>query len=146
VEVVADFLAFCANSYTGSNVVADVAYDIFTSYSPGGSSVYEIMIWLAAIGGAGPISSTGSPIATVTIAGTSWDLFKGPNGATTVFSFVAHSEQTSFNADVLDFLKYLIHSQGLPSAQYVSGIAAGTEPFDGSSAQLTTHEYIITIA
>lgn len=145
-EVVADVLALCANSYSGSNVIADVSYDIFTSYSPGGSSAYEIMIWLAAIGGAGPISSTGSPIATVTIAGISWDLFKGPNGSTTVFSFVAHGEQTSFNADVLDFFKYLIQSQGLPSSQYVSGVAAGTEPFSGSNAQLTTGEYVITIA
>ncbi|GIJ92698.1 hypothetical protein Asppvi_001976 [Aspergillus pseudoviridinutans] len=132
-------------SYTGSNIVADVAYDIFTSYSPGGSAAFEIMIWLAAIGGAGPISSTGSPIATVTIAGTAWNLFKGPNGATTVFSFVAHSEQTSFNADILDFFKYLIQSQGLPSSLYVSGIAAGTEPFLGSNAQLTTGEYVITV-
>ncbi|KAF7158170.1 hypothetical protein CNMCM5623_002836 [Aspergillus felis] len=138
-------MAVCVYSYTGSNIVADVAYDIFTSYSPGGSTAYEIMIWLAAIGGAGPISSTGSPIATVTIAGTSWDLFKGPNGATTVFSFVAHSEQTSFNADILAFFKYLIQSQGLPSSLYVSGIAAGTEPFIGSNAQLTTGEYVITV-
>ncbi|OKP14855.1 hypothetical protein PENSUB_5736, partial [Penicillium subrubescens] len=133
-------------SYSGSNIIADVSYDIFTSYSPGGSSAYEIMIWVAAIGGAGPISSTGSPIATVTIAGISWDLFKGPNGPTTVFSFVAHGEQTSFNADILDFFEYLIHNQGLPSSQYVSGIAAGTEPFSGSNAQLTTGEYVITIA
>lgn len=140
-----DVLAYYANSYTGSNVVADVSYDMFTSYSPGGSSAYEIMIWLGALGGAGPISHTGLPITTVTIAGISWDLFEGPNGATTVFSFVAHGEQNSFNADLLDFLQFLIQSQGLPSTQYLNGIGAGTEPFDGSNAQFTTGEYVITI-
>jgi xyloglucan-specific endo-beta-1,4-glucanase len=44
-------------SYTGSDLVADVSYDMFTSSSAGGSNEYEIMIWLAALGGAGPISS-----------------------------------------------------------------------------------------
>ena len=38
-------------SYSGSNIVADVAYDMFTSSTPGGSEEYEIMIWLAALGG-----------------------------------------------------------------------------------------------
>lgn len=103
------------------------------------------MIWLAALGGAGPISSTGSPIATVWIANTSWALFKGVNSSWTVFSFVAQSQQTSFNGDVLDFFKYLIQNQGMPSSQYLSGIGAGTEPFSGSSAQLTTTKYVISM-
>ena len=59
------------------------------------------MIWLAALGGAGPISATGSPIATVTLAGSSWKLFTGKNGATTVFSFVASSEVKSFKGDLM---------------------------------------------
>lgn len=45
-------------SYDGSSLVADVAYDMFTSSSAGGDEEFEIMVWLAAIGGAGPISST----------------------------------------------------------------------------------------
>jgi len=40
-------------SYSGSDVVADVSYDMFTSSSASGSNEYEIMIWLAALGGAG---------------------------------------------------------------------------------------------
>lgn len=35
------------------------------------------MIWLAALGGAGPISSTGSAIATVSLGGYSWYLYYG---------------------------------------------------------------------
>ncbi len=38
-------------------VVADVAYDLFTSSTAGGSNVNEIMIWLANFN-AGPISAT----------------------------------------------------------------------------------------
>jgi len=59
-------------------VVADVAYDLFTSYSPGGSNVNEIMIWMANIN-AGPISAVYNaeghavPIATgISLAGQTW--------------------------------------------------------------------------
>lgn len=89
------------------------------------------MIWLGAIGGAGPISSSGSPIATPSIGGVSWKLYKGPNGSTTVFSFVATSEQTNYSGDIKAFFTYLVNSQGFPSSQYLLSIGAGTEPFDG---------------
>jgi len=64
------------HSYTGSNIVADVSYDMFLSSTPTGSDEFEIMVWLGALGGAGPISSTGSLIATPTIGGTIFNLFK----------------------------------------------------------------------
>ncbi|KIN04302.1 glycoside hydrolase family 12 protein [Oidiodendron maius Zn] len=118
-------------SYSGSNIVADVAYDMFTSSSASGSNEYEIMIWLTALGGAGPISSTGSPIATPTIDGVSWKLFSGMNGSTKVYSFVASSQVTSFSGNLLDFFKYLESSDGFPSSQYLLSIGAGTEPFTG---------------
>ncbi|KAI0970715.1 family 12 glycosyl hydrolase [Xylaria arbuscula] len=132
-------------SYTGSSLVADVAYDAFTSSSASGSSEYEIMVWLAALGGAGPISSTGSPIATPTIDGVTWNLFSGPNGAMTVFSFVAQSQVTSFSGDFKDFLTYLTTNQGLSTSQYLTSIGAGTEPFVGSNAVLTTTAYSIVV-
>lgn len=62
------------------------------------------MIWLSAIGGAGPISATGSSIATVTIAGASWKLWKGTNSQMTVFSFVAESAQSNFSGDLNEFI------------------------------------------
>jgi len=66
-------------SYTqiGSNLGADVSYDMFTSSTFGDAHQYEVMIWLAALGGAGPISSSYNaqgavPVATgLTIAGPS---------------------------------------------------------------------------
>ena len=118
-------------TYTGSDMVADVSYDMFTSSSSasGASADYEIMVWLSALGGAGPISSTGSTIATPTIAGQSWKLYTGPNGDTTVFSFVASSTVTSFSADLNDFISYLTANQGLSTSQYLMSVQAGTEPF-----------------
>ncbi|KAL3424661.1 glycosyl hydrolase family 12 [Phlyctema vagabunda] len=128
-------------SYTGTSIVADVAYDLFTSSTSTGSNEYEIMIWLAAIGGAGPISSTGSTIATPTIAGVKWNLYSGPNGAMTVYSFVAQSQATSFSGDLKAFLTYLSTNFKYPTSQYVLSIGAGTEPFTGSNAVFTTSAY-----
>jgi len=104
------------------------------------------MIWLAALGGAGPISSTGSAIATVSVGGVSFKLYKGPNGSTTVYSFVAASQATNFSADLKDFFTYLINSQSFPSSQYLLSIGAGTEPFSGSNAVLTTSAYSCVVA
>ncbi|KAF4540151.1 Xyloglucan-specific endo-beta- -glucanase a protein [Lasiodiplodia theobromae] len=133
-------------TYAGSDLVADVAYDLFTSSTAGGDEEYEIMIWLAALGGAGPISSTGSKIATTTLGGVSFDLYKGPNGQMTVFSFVASSEAQSFSADLMDFVDYLTTNQGLPTSQYIKSIGAGTEPFSGNDAVLTTSAFSVSMS
>lgn len=99
------------------------------------------MIWLASYGGAGPISSTGSTIATPTIAGTKWNLYKGPNGDTTVFSFVAPSHLGNFDGDLNGFFTYLVKSQGVASSSVMTALQAGTEPFSGSNAVFTTYAY-----
>jgi len=132
-------------SYTGNNVVADVSFDLFTAASASGAAEYEIMIWLAALGGAGPISSTGSPIATPKIDSTTWKLYKGPNGDTTVFSFVAESEVTNFDDDIFKLVTYLIDNEGLSSSQYLTTLEAGTEPFTGSDAVFTVSAYSAVI-
>lgn len=133
-------------SYTGSNVIANVAYDLFSNSDCGTTAQYEIMIWLGALGGAGPISSSGSPIATPNIGGVSWKLYKGPNGQMTVFSFVASSQQKNFSGDLNNFVKYLVSSQGYPNSQCVYSIGAGTEPFTGSNAKFSTLGYSVSLS
>lgn len=117
--------------YTGTDIVADVSYDMWLAPTSGGTNSYEIMIWLAALGGAGPISSTGSAVATPTINGATWKLYKGTNGDTTVFSFVADDEQTAWDGDMMDFFTYLIDDEGVSKSLYVTSIGAGSEPFTG---------------
>jgi len=131
-------------TYTGSNIIANVAYDLFTGSSATGSAEYEIMIWLGALGGAGPISSTGSPIATVTLAGSSWKLYNGMNGQMNVYSFVAVSNVNSFKGDLMAFVNYLTSKQGMPKSQILQSVGAGTEPFSGSNAVFTTSAYSLS--
>lgn len=130
---------------SSTDVVADVAYDMFLSSTADGDNEYEIMVWLAALGGAGPISSTGSAIATTTINGVSFKLYKGLNGSMTVYSFVASSTTTSFSGDMLNFFTYLIDNQGLSESLYLVDVQAGTEPFTGTS-DLTVSSYSATVA
>lgn len=103
------------------------------------------MVWLAAIGGAGPISSTGSPVATPSIADTTWSLYEGTNGDTTVYSFVANSEVEDFDGDLNDFFTYLVDKEGVDDSLYITKLQAGTEPFTGNDAVFTTTEYTITV-
>ncbi|KAH9987671.1 concanavalin A-like lectin/glucanase domain-containing protein [Xylariaceae sp. FL0662B] len=133
-------------TYAGSNRVSDVSYDLWLAPTSGGTNAYEIMVWLAADGGAGPISSTGSTIATPAIAGSSWDLYSGANGDTTVYSFVAQSTVDDFDGDLMEFFTYLTENEGVESNYYITSLQAGTEPFSGEDAVFTTSAYSISVS
>jgi xyloglucan-specific endo-beta-1,4-glucanase len=141
-----DAVLTIVDSYTGTNIVADVSYDAFisSSHSTTATHDYEVMVWLGRLGGAEPLGYSGGAIVTVSIGGVSWDLYKGSNGWT-VYSFVASSEQTSFSGDMNDFFTYLIDNQGVPSSYYLQTIGAGTEPFTGSNTWFTVSPYTISL-
>ncbi|KAG8221526.1 glycoside hydrolase family 12 protein [Butyriboletus roseoflavus] len=132
-------------------VVADVAYDLFTSYSPGGSNVNEVMLWLANYN-AGPISyeygSDGEavPIATnLTIAGYEWNMYCGSNGYNEVYSFLpAQGDITTFSGDIYGFFTHLIDAGYINSSEYLTTAQAGTEATSGS-ALFVTAKYSLTI-
>ncbi|KAG1770240.1 glycoside hydrolase family 12 protein [Suillus occidentalis] len=130
---------------SNDNVVADVAYDLFTSWSPGGSNVNEIMVWLANVN-SGPISANYNaegqavPVATnISLEGHTWNLYSGSNGVNQVYSFLLTTSDTiqSFSGDIYSFISYLIDNEGLNTAQYLTCAQAGTEAFSGT-ATLTT--------
>jgi xyloglucan-specific endo-beta-1,4-glucanase len=137
--------ALTPTSYQGTNLVANVACDLFLSSTANGDSEYEIMIWLAALGGAGPISATGSPIASVDIAGVSWKLYSGMNGAMHVYSFVAEGRTESFQGDLREFFGYLESNQGLGTGLYLTDVQAGTEPFTGQDARFEVSAYEVRV-
>ncbi|KAJ3828621.1 glycoside hydrolase family 12 protein [Lentinula raphanica] len=138
---------------SSGTVVADVAYDMFTSSSAGGSATNEIMIWLANYN-AGPISSSynadgqPNPVASgISLAGHTWNLYSGSNGANAVWSFLPSTSGTtitSFSGDIKTFFNYLIDEEGLSTSQYLTTLQAGTEATSGS-ATLTTTAYSVVI-
>ncbi|KAI0691154.1 endocellulase [Cerioporus squamosus] len=131
-----------------SGIRADVSYDIWLGNAPSGdpasaASSYEIMIWLSGLGGIQPVGS--KILSGVSVAGHTWDLWKGPNANWQVLSFVSSTgDITNFNVDLKDFFNYLTQSQGVAASQYVQAIQTGTEPFTGS-ASLFTKAYSVAI-
>lgn len=102
--------------------------------------------WLGAFGGAGPISSTGQPIGTATLAGGQWDLFYGLNGQMKVYSFVAASGSVdSFEGDLTEFSDYLIENHDVAASQLVLSVGGGSEPFEGVDVSFTTSRYVAQI-
>ena len=65
------------------------------------------------------IQPVGSKILSgVSVAGHTWDLWKGPNSNWQVLSFVSSTgDITNFNADLKHFFNYLVQSQGVSSSQ-----------------------------
>lgn len=122
----------------------NVAYDLWLHSIPNPDWQHnptdEVMIWLYRTGGAGPV---GTPQGTVTIAGTSWTLYRG-NIGWNVFSFVRNSNTTSANLRLQDFLRNLVNRGWLSNTKYLSSIQAGTEVFIGTG-QLDTDAYTADI-
>ncbi|PSK34201.1 hypothetical protein B9Z65_8527 [Elsinoe australis] len=139
-------------SYTGTNIVANAAYDTFLGNSATSANLFEVMVWLGLYGSASPLSANGypfTPIANVTISGVVFDLAYGLNGNVKVYSFVARSRaQTTFSGNLLDFFKYLSANyagNGFGDGLVVQDVQAGTEVFTGTNGKLTTTSYTMNI-
>ncbi|KAI7860483.1 family 12 glycoside hydrolase [Circinella umbellata] len=129
-------------TYKGDNLITDVAFDLWTAPTVDGDLEFEIMIWLAAIGGAGPL---GNQVGTFDYGGTSWKLYEGSNGSQTVYSFIAGNTIEKLSSDALPFLQHLVKSGYIAGSQYLRDIQAGTEPFIGSNAVFETTAYTVTV-
>ncbi|KAF2758000.1 concanavalin A-like lectin/glucanase [Pseudovirgaria hyperparasitica] len=138
--------SYLAWSYDNEDIVADVAYDLFSNSDPKGGTTngeFEVMIWLAAYGGARPISESGSPVASPKIEGYTWDLYDGYNGDMHVYSFVVKDGPIrKFGADVKKFYTWLAQNKAFPIAsQYLMTFQAGTEPFKGYRTTFSVGEF-----
>ncbi|KAF4137539.1 Glycosyl hydrolase family 12 [Phytophthora infestans] len=104
---------------------ANVAYDLFTSSTPDGEFEYEIMVWLAAIGTAWPLSSEGKNIKNTTVSGVDFMLNHGVNGNMTVFSYVASKLTQDFSGDLTEFIDNLPEDVAPDAKQYLTKVQCG---------------------
>ncbi|HKX31083.1 MAG TPA: endo-1,4-beta-glucanase [Blastocatellia bacterium] len=133
---------------TGTNVM-NVAYDLwFHPISNPGSSNNpsdELMIWLYRSGGAGP---AGTYQATVNLAGTSWDLYRGFIGSGSsgwnVYSFVRRSNTTSATMNLRDFTNHIVSRGWMSNSKYLTSVQAGSEIFTGTG-QLDVNSYYCNV-
>jgi len=131
-------------TYPGSGTY-DAAYDIWLNDTTNVSGVEktEIMIWLNHTGSIQPI---GSNTGTVTLAGRSWAVWVGNNGANNVVSYVT-TGVTSFNTDAKPFLLDAItRGSGFGTTSwYLTSMQMGFEPWI-SGVGLTVNSFSATIS
>ncbi|HEV7608351.1 MAG TPA: RICIN domain-containing protein [Steroidobacteraceae bacterium] len=120
--------------------VGNVAYDIWlhTQSNPNLENPSdEIMIWVNATGGAGPISQQ-AVISNISIGGSTWNLHRG-NIGWNVWSFVRTSNSGSGSINVKAFTDYLRSNQGMSASKYLTSVQFGSEIFRGTGSLNVTN-------
>ncbi|MEU0945485.1 cellulose binding domain-containing protein [Streptomyces canus] len=120
-----------------NNAVYDAAYDIWLDPTPrtDGVNRTEIMIWFNRVGSVQPI---GSPVGNTNVGGRDWQVWSGGNGTNDVLSFVAPSAMSSWNFDVMDFVRQAV-SRGLAqNSWYLTSVQAGFEPWQNGAGLAVT--------
>ncbi|QNP75382.1 cellulose binding domain-containing protein [Streptomyces roseirectus] len=115
-----------------SDAVYNASYDIWLDPTPrtDGVNRTEIMIWFNRVGSIQPI---GSPVATATVGGRSWQVWQGGNGTNDVLSFVAPSAIDSWSFDVMDFVRQAIARGLAQDSWYLTSVQAGFEPWQNGT-------------
>jgi hypothetical protein len=125
---------------TGGNW--DASYDIWfdpTARRDGQNTGAEIMVWL---NHSGPPQPVGSKVATVSLAGGTWDVWEG-NIGWNVVSYVRTSGTGSVNFPVSTFYNDAIGRGYASSAWYLTSIQAGFEPWSGGTG-LAVNNFAVT--
>jgi hypothetical protein len=120
----------------------DAAYDIWFDPTPrtdGQNTGAEIMIWLNRQGSIQPV---GSRVASVSLAGGTWDVWFG-NIGWNVVSYVRTSPTTSMNFAVNTFYSDAISRGYAQRSWYLTSIQAGFEPWIGG-AGLAVNSFSVT--
>jgi cellulase/cellobiase CelA1 len=115
-----------------SGATYNASYDIWLDPSPkrDGVNQMEIMIWFNRQGSIQPI---GSSVGSATVAGRTWDVWRGNNGGNNVVSYLAPSPINSWNFSVLDFINDVRNRGAITNSWYLTSIQAGFEPWQGGA-------------
>ncbi|MET9493679.1 cellulose binding domain-containing protein [Streptomyces sp. NPDC006552] len=126
-----------------NDAVYDAAYDIWLDPTPrtDGVNRTEIMIWFNKVG---PIQPVGSQVGTATVAGRSWQVWSGNNGSNDVLSFVAPAAISSWNFDVMDFVRQAVARGMAQDSWYLTSVQAGFEPWQ-NGAGLAVNSFSSTV-
>lgn len=117
-------------SYAQNSGVYDAAYDIWFDPTPrtdGQNTGAEVMIWLSHTGSVQPV---GSRVATVSLAGASWDVWFG-NIGWNVISYVRTASTASLNFPVRTFYDDAVGRGYAQRSWYLTSVQAGFEPWVG---------------
>ncbi|MEV6965118.1 RICIN domain-containing protein [Hamadaea sp. NPDC051192] len=115
----------------------DAAYDIWfdpTARTDGQNTGAELMVWLNHAGAPQPV---GGRVATVTLAGGTWDVWFG-NIGWNVVSYVRTAGTGSISFAVRDFYADMLARGYAQSGWYLTSVQAGFEPWQGGAGLAVT--------
>jgi Glycosyl hydrolase family 12/Ricin-type beta-trefoil lectin domain len=130
-------------SYPTNGSIYDASYDIWFDPTPrtnGQNTGAELMVWLNHTGSVQPV---GSRVATVNLAGGTWDVWEG-NSGWNVVSYVRTSAATSISFPVSTFWNDLVARGYGSNSWYLTSVQAGFEPWvNGTGLAVTNYSYSI---
>jgi chitodextrinase len=129
-------------SYTFAGGTYNASYDIWLDPTPrtDGQNGTEIMIWFNRQGSIQPV---GSPVGNATVAGRSWEVWRG-NPGWNVVSYVSSTPIPSWSFSVLDFIADVRARGVITNSWYLTSIQAGFEPWVGG-AGLAVNSFSATV-
>jgi hypothetical protein len=122
----------------------DAAYDIWydpTARTNGQNTGAELMIWINHRGRPQP---GGSKVATATLGGATWDVWRG-SGSWNLISYVRQTPTTSFSGSLTEFTNDAIQRGAVQRSWYLTSVQYGFEPWIGG-AGLAVNSFSVTIA
>jgi hypothetical protein len=132
-----------AMSYPNNGSIYDASYDIWFDPTPrtnGQNTGAELMIWLNRTGSVQPI---GSRVATVNLAGGTWDVWFG-NVGWNVISYVRTSAASSISFPMTTFWNDVVGRGYGQNSWYLTSVQAGFEPWvNGVGLAVTNFSYSI---
>ncbi|KAL2130108.1 hypothetical protein VTI74DRAFT_6887 [Chaetomium olivicolor] len=119
------------------DVSANAAFDIFADRNPSNSqketeAETEIMVWLGRIGYAQPLGYDGDKecCEKVRVGHVNFTLYQGKNQrGTSVFTWAAETDETSFAADISPLLQHLWRTGLVSTGSHLGIIGFGTEGY-----------------
>jgi chitodextrinase len=119
-------------TYPSTAGVYDASYDVWfdpTARTDGQNTGAELMVWLNHTGTVQPV---GSRVATVNLAGGTWDVWFGTSGWNVV-SYVRTSPTSSISFPITAFYNDMLSRGYAQSSWYITSVQAGFEPWVGGT-------------
>jgi hypothetical protein len=116
----------------------NASYDIWLDPTPrrdGDNTGAELMIWLLRAGGIDPI---GDKSGTATLAGTTWDVYRGDNNGVPVISYVRQQPvREVIDLPITDFVRDAGRQGVVQPGWFLTNLQAGFEPWVGGNGLST---------